>query len=278
MTFILKFARIILIEVKCIYRCTWRFRLRSYLDDFNALVVDQKVLDRAQALDDLNNEMAGREVGRISKFLPRSGESGLVGGKRGQSAGIGLSALDIMLATSPDYLALHADLANDLRNAQDQNHALDERLDAAIDAAQRNADGIMDQAVLLPTGERAFLDEDDVAWTTDDRRVDPAIAAGIDWADRPTRSAYTESRDALSALEDAQDENRRLGVRLGDIDNTIHDEDNPATMDEMPKLHEEVEAIERQMDRIDQSLHRLDGQEPAEPDALAITADAVPQL
>lgn len=252
--------------------------MRSYLADFNEISTAQRELDRAQTLNDLGNEMAGLEVGRISKFLTRSDENGLVGNKRGQSAGHGLSALDIMLATSPEYFALHSDLSGDLRNAQDRNHNLDERLGAAINAARSDLSSITDQAALLPNGERAFLDEDGVAWTTDDRRVDPAITEGVDWTGRPMRATYLDARDALTDLQGAQDENRRIGIRLGDINNAIYDDDNPPAMDEMKELHEEVEAIEGQMNRIDQSLHQMDGQEPAEPDSLAINAHAVPQL
>lgn len=252
--------------------------MKSYLADFNEISKTLSEQDRAQALDDLNNEMAGRDVGRISRFLTRSGENGLVGGKRGQNAGKGLSALDIMLTTSPEYFALHADLSGDLRNAQDRNHGLDERLETAIEAARLDLGSITDQAALLPNGERAFMDEDGVAWTEDDRRIDPAITEGIDWTGRPLRATYLDARNALTELQDAQDENRLIGVRLGEIDNTIHDDDAPVTMDEMHEYVDEVETIERQMDRIDQSLYQMDGQEFAEPDALAIGARAVPQL
>ncbi|MGD1888363.1 MAG: hypothetical protein ACFB01_14815 [Cohaesibacteraceae bacterium] len=248
------------------------------MTDFNDYSKAQREVDRRQDLDDFNNELAGREVGRISRFLTRSDDNTLTGGKRGHKDGGGLSALDIILGTSPDYFTLHADLSGDIRVAQARNHDLDQRLEAALDAARHQMETVLDQAVVLRSGERAFLDENGVAWTEDDRRIDPAITEGIDWTGRPDRSAYRDARDALTDLQDAQDENRDLGVRLGDIDNAIHDEDNPATMDEMEDLYDEVEAIEEQIDRIDQSLNRLHEHEPAEPGAFNVEGHAVPQL
>ncbi|MFN3224731.1 MAG: hypothetical protein ACE360_00580 [Hyphomicrobiales bacterium] len=250
--------------------------------DFNEISAAQREMDRAQAVHDLNNEMAGREVGRISRFLTRNDESGLSDGKRGHKGTDGLSALDIMLATSPEYFALHTDLSGDLRGAQDRNHELAERLDAAIIAAQSRVDGIMDQAVLLPSGERAFLDDEGTAWTNDDRRVDPSITEGIDWTGHPTRAAYLEARETLTDLQEVQDENRRIGVRLGEIDNAIHDEDSPATMDELRDFHDDVEAIEGQMDELETQLdarwsteHAV---EPDQPTLAGVSASAVPVL
>lgn len=204
-------------------------------------------MDRAQALDDLNAERSGLSTGRISKFLTRAGEDAPRGDKRAQKGLDGLSALDVMLATNPDYAELHADLADDLRAAQQRNHALDERLDAAIEKAQRDLDSLVDQAALLPSGERAFLDGNGTAWTLDGTHVDPAITEGIDWTGRPQRSELLEVRETLQSLRDAQSENGDLGIRLGEIDNAIHDTDGPATMGELQNLHDEVEAIEEQM-------------------------------
>lgn len=58
--------------------------MRSYLADFNTISTAQREIDRAQALDDLNNERAGREVGRISRFLGDNASDAISARKRGK--------------------------------------------------------------------------------------------------------------------------------------------------------------------------------------------------
>lgn len=81
----------------------------------------------AQDFDDLQNEMAGRDVGRISRFLSAEAREDRSNGKRGSRKESELTTLQILMMNDPEYAQLFRETEHKLRDVQT-------RLDTAMDA------------------------------------------------------------------------------------------------------------------------------------------------
>ena len=77
---------------------------------------------RRRDADDLNNEIAGREVGRIKRFLPESASrSGLK--KQDERVRDRITALMALRLSDPEYAALYDETMDQLREAEDATGA-----------------------------------------------------------------------------------------------------------------------------------------------------------
>ncbi|MEL6734613.1 MAG: hypothetical protein AAFO98_01860, partial [Pseudomonadota bacterium] len=71
----------------------------------------------AQTMDDFHNEMAGRDVGRISRFIGASASSSVEGQKRRNERSADNASLQIMMANAA-YQALVHQTIETLQDAQ----------------------------------------------------------------------------------------------------------------------------------------------------------------
>jgi DNA-directed RNA polymerase sigma subunit (sigma70/sigma32) len=101
------------------------------------------------------------------------------------------------------------------------------------------------------------------AYTIHGDLVDPAITEGMDWSGRPKYEAYLSLTEDSTALEELNSESERHGLRLGEIFETLEDDDAPPTQSELKALSEEqaeiLERLEDMQDRVQQLENRLDG-------------------
>lgn len=77
---------------------------------------------RRRDADDFNNEIAGREVGRIKRFLPDSADPSELRKRNGRDHQR-LSTLMTLLQNDPEYAALYEDTLDKLRDAEEATDA-----------------------------------------------------------------------------------------------------------------------------------------------------------
>lgn len=153
---------------------------------------------RRQDLDDLNNEMAGRDVGRISRFLPDRDPRTIEQKKREKEARE--SALQRMLR-DPAYAAAYREAWDAIDRAQ---AALDTAMLENAEEAERLADviGMMEsRAARLPDGRAVFRAADGSLRDADGHRLrgEADAASLVIPSDAPSYEDYAATRDALVA-------------------------------------------------------------------------------
>lgn len=191
---------------------------------------DQK---RRQDLDDLNNEAAGREVGRISRFHHERDPKFIE--EKKQERERRLSAL-AQLMRDPVYAAAW----------QRANDAID-RAQAALDIAllenaqitedlQERLEEMEGRAARLPDGRAVFRAADGSIRSADGQRLrsDALPASLIIPLDAPSYEDYATSRDALTSARARGQELSRVQTEVIDPARERQaDEDNPLSLDEL---------------------------------------------
>lgn len=213
--------------------------MRSYLFDFNEISLIQKGRDQARALDDLNHERSGLEVGRMARFLGDDAGGEAAARKRGGRADNPLSALQLALL-DPDYAALHANAMTNLRNWEDATERAITKAEAHLDEAETGMDDVLENAATLPDGTRVFRDaETGEVMTEHGDELDPSVAATIVWrGDEPSYQDFIISQQALDQARADLAELRNYEVQLGDYRARLTDEDDPPSADDIKAMTE----------------------------------------
>lgn len=236
---------------------------------------------RRQNLDDLASELRGDEVGRQQRFLSADARQNLIDKRNGRPSRA-MATLEWLLANDPAYAALHKAAASEVRAAQGKAEAFQLKVDGLKLETKREIADMVDNAVTLPDGRKAFLDRNDQAWTLDNDRVNSAITEGIKWTGRPQREEYLERVDRLNQLEAAAHQGRVLSTRLGDIDNKLNDEDEPPSAEAIENYRSEIEAIEAELnassDELNIKTENTSIENDEAPDIAALNQNAVPTL
>jgi len=216
--------------------------VRSYLNDFNAIVADQKARDTAQALTDLNQEMAGLEVGRIARFLGEDAGSDAVSRKRASRTDTALSALQTALL-DPDYAALYDGAFSRLRDAENAADIALEKAGQALTDAEAALDTTLERAATLDDGTRVFKDAQGQVWTEDGQKVDAALAATIEWkGHEPGYETLLIRQQAVADVHDDMADLRGYQVTLGEFRERLSDEDNPPSRRELEDIANGIDA------------------------------------
>lgn len=101
--------------------------------DLETFSLKTQFAKHAQDSDDLQNEMAGRDVGRIARFLTAETREDKINGKRGSRKDAALTNLQILMMNDPAYAQLH-------RETQKTLHQSQSRLDTALETVLRAKD------------------------------------------------------------------------------------------------------------------------------------------
>jgi len=91
---------------------------------------EERDKQQAQLRDDFNNEMAGRDVGRISRFLSADTREARPDGNKREERRAAMTSLQMLLLNDSEYAQLYRETEKRLHEAQD-------RLDAALEAVLR---------------------------------------------------------------------------------------------------------------------------------------------
>lgn len=194
---------------------------------------------RKTDFDDLQNETAGRETGRISRFLP-DGEGSPQSERKKREADHALqTALDILMQ-DPVYRERYDGVLNDLRDAEQATDAALEQNAQMRRETARTIDDMEESAARLPDGALAFRDEDGLVRHTDGSEVDDTLAQTILWtSNEPSFEEYREQQDRLSALTTQQHEveTYRDDV-LGSARHRLTDPDDPPELNELDSIQD----------------------------------------
>lgn len=230
---------------------------------------------RKQDLDDLNNERAGRDVGRQRRFLhDRDPEFTDQKKKENEQR---LSAL-MRLLRDPIYAAAYERATSALNRAQE---ALDAALLGNVLQTERFQDqlGAMEEtAARLPSGRLVFRSHDGSLKDAEGRplRSEAGAASLSIPMEAPSYEDYAATRDALTSA-------RARGKDLAEIQtdmldparDRLNDQDDPLSLDEL-------NALEQQMDHValsiaDGSVHQqFEADRSPEPTPSNEPMDAVP--
>lgn len=151
----------------------------------------------ARDFDDLQNEMAGNDVGRISRFLtgdehgPRGAE------KRRAKREAVLSNLQIMMS-DPEYAKFYRETEGVLRESQTKLDEAIEQVQQAKSVAVTELENILNQAARLPNdGPRVFKDRNGQVRFEDGSLVEDELAATVEWTGAEPGSEQQQSASGL---------------------------------------------------------------------------------
>jgi len=238
----------------------WVLGLSIYhSEEFNRIAAVQKERQRAQDLEDYNNELRGADVGRVQRFLSAEAfEENKAAATGAKSSSSRLSTLEFLLLTDPQYARIHQAALDDNRAAQAKVSALQDRIEQVMTKLDNKIDETIDQAITLPDGRKAFMSKNGTAYAFDGEKIDPSIAEGFDWEGRPSYERYFLLTQDRNSLEDLQSDNEQHSLRLGEILEALEDEDDPETKDELGSLRAEQDGIVERLDRAESQVNSID--------------------
>lgn len=213
--------------------------MRSYLTDFNEISQAAVERDRAQVFDDLNNEISGLSVGRISRHLGDENVNAIAIGKRGKD---GDSAYEFALLSTTSFSQLYDQAWSGLRYTEAATERALERAEQALADNAGAFDTILGRAATLEDGTRVFRHDDGQVWNEHREQVDPALAATIEWqGHEPSYETFLIRSDAVAEAQERIDVIRSYQVTLGEHRETIQDKDN-VTRDQLEDMIESMSA------------------------------------
>lgn len=186
-----------------------------------------------QDFDDQQNELAGRETGRMTRFGVGGDAARDLAEKKKRERAF-RTALQLLM-DDPEYAQLYKDLGSSLSVAEHKTDTAIEQAQELLLAARQELEGILDRAPLLPNGKRVFRDENGAVYDEDGEIVPAEIADGILWPDdAPGNHEYRVQLDRVGALDThLGDLNAYRTDTLGGIRNNYDDQDNPMSKDDM---------------------------------------------
>jgi len=242
--------------------------------------IESAAADRRQQqnFDDLQNELSGNEVGRMGRFLSSEARDKLIAQKQGRPTKA-MSALEMALLENRVYAAAYKFAVDETQAAQHEVQAFQDEVDAALTTLKAEIKDMLDEAVTLPDGRKAFMYANGQAWTTDGELVDEAIAAGIDWAGTPPGERYQELLEHQEKLEQFAYRGRVLADTVGSNLNQLQDEDGKSTPEELKSIGEESQDIISEAKELRQEVRMLlKPSDIATPEVGAISPNSVPTL
>ena len=192
---------------------------------------------------DLNDEIAGRDTGRIKRFLSQAfslyGES-----KEHKEARKFQSMLELLLTQDPHYAALYEKVTKKLEKAK---QAIDRALievNQRLDESVRMLQMLRASAATLDDGTRVFKSErDGQVYTEDGQRLSDAETDEIVFPDNAP--SWEDYQAAQEAYETAQQQKADIEAYQRDvldpITERLQDEDNPPSMEELEGFEERLD-------------------------------------
>ena len=255
----------------------YNFTVKSENDaDFERL--SETFARHALDYDDLQHEIAGRDVGGTERFLSGTEMDAGATEKRRATRAETLTRLQILLANH-DYAAQYRMTVNHLNTAQDRLDKLLDQVRQDIELAEQALEDKRGRAARLEDGTRVYRDKDGNARTEDGEAVPDDIAAGVVWTgDEPTYDSIREERERLNRLKGLEDDVHAGQNRIGEIQDDLQNEDSPKTADDMGDLRKEADGIVSGVEaRLDAEAARS-LEKPKQVAAEPVSEVSVPQL
>lgn len=203
---------------------------------------NEQLEDRGrQAFDDLQNEIAGRDTGRISRFLTADEGPSRADEKRRKDKAY-RDTLDMLLATDPEYLALYTKLGNELSDGEVEADSIIAGLQTAIATLEEQIDEMRADAPALPDGRRVFRYADGRVVDETGTLVSPELAEGVIWRDgSPSAEEYFEALEKRQSTSDLLEQwVTYRHDHLGDLRNRYDDRDEPMTKGDLKDALDDI--------------------------------------
>lgn len=195
---------------------------------------------KQRELDDLQNEMAGREVGRQRRFLSADDER-TPEGREKKAQAEALTRLQLLMS-NPEYANAYQDTMTALRDAERATEVALTKAGIARERASENLNGILDKAQRLPDGRRVFCDAKGNVWSEDGRRISHEEAEHIEWkSDAPDHETYLARKHELEEAQRREEEIRLYQTDvLGGARHKLEDQDEPPSIEELERIKREI--------------------------------------
>lgn len=192
-------------------------------------------------MDDLQNEIAGRETGRQARFLPEDPRSAEAK-RKAREARAFRSRLAELLA-DPVYRETYDRVRLSLGEAERAADAVLLELEAHLRDAEAHLQDIQDRAARLPDGTRVYRDAEGNVRREDGSVVDPVLVDTIIWRDgEPSYEEYMAQQDQLDALRAQHGDVAGYRGDLGAMRDRVEDPDDPPNLDELEGILADIEA------------------------------------
>lgn len=197
--------------------------------------------NKKQDLDDLNNEIAGRETGRIKRFLSQEARDYIEDGKKGKKQEK-LSLLDILLMTDPVYAQLYSDVMEKIEEIDKAIKKALTRIEQRIAFLEENLADIRTRAQRLDDGTLIYRSQNGAVYTDDGVPVSKSELGAVRW--KTSDPSWEKRREAGEALDSTYKKKEEIEeYRDGALQHAkdrMNDRDNPPGKDELQKIRDEL--------------------------------------
>ncbi len=129
----------------------------------------------------------------------------------------------------------------------------------------------------MPDGRKTFLSANGIAYAQDGQEIDPALAKGIDWSDRPTWEDHQVQTGRVGKIEGIARENDGLINRIGGIQDGLDDDNRPA-LNDLERFDKDLGAIQTEIDGLNTRLNEFETKAPSTGIDHDVSVEAIPSL
>lgn len=213
-------------------------------DKYNETRLAERFAREARDFSDLQNEIAGRDVGRIGRFLSDGVKNADPSGKARQEHAETLTRLQLVLLNDPAYAALYDETAQALNDAQSRLDRLLERVATEIESGKNALMEALDQAANLPDGTKVFRDKNGDARTRDGSLASDELVETIVWrGNEPSYEDIQEQIERLARLRAIEAKIHSGQAEIGDLQIALGNANDVKSPDELHDTQKRAEDI-----------------------------------
>lgn len=266
---------------KCgkILKTIMKWEWMVYSLEFNAVSGSEAQKRAQQDFDDLQNETAGRDVGRIERFL--NGQSNHPSSEKARRKEREAEMSRFMaLMSDPVYAKLYEDTGKKLLDTRQFLDDAREQLAALRAKANAEHHDILSRAAHLPDGTLVFRGEDGRAYLRNGELSDDPNAQDIIWRDDQATLAEIQRSDAQTQKIDAfESKLNQADQQLGDMTERYEDTDNPPSTEDLQDMQKRMqdmkEGLTRDLKGLGEQVSPNDAPENAPQKDIAIGSNPV---
>ncbi|QPH54748.1 hypothetical protein [Pontivivens ytuae] len=189
--------------------------------------------------DDLQNEIAGREVGRLSRFFAEAARNAAEQQRKERERSHEQTALQLILAKNAEYAALYRDTMDLLVKAEAATETALAQADTRRIEAKEALDTLLANAARLEDGTVVFLDAQGRVRDEAGAVLEDISADAVSWPDgAPRYESFEAVRDASETAQAAYDRILHYQVDvLGHARDRLSDEGNPPDLEELEEIN-----------------------------------------
>tara|TARA_B100000378_G_scaffold274122_1_gene268093 strand:- start:96 stop:857 length:762 start_codon:yes stop_codon:yes gene_type:complete len=226
-----------------------------YSPEFNAVSGSEAQKRAQQDFDDLQNEVAGRDVGRIERFL--NGESNHPNSEKARRKEREAEMTRFMaLMSDPVYAKLYEDWGkklNETRQFLDEAREQLAKFRASIEAERLDIDA---RAARLPDGTLVYRGDDDRAYNRDGTLSENPDAQHIQWRESHARlSENLRNDDRAGSADRLEQKLDHADIAVGESAERHQDTGNPKTSPD--GIKDELEGLDDIVDDISGEISGL---------------------